>query len=1052
MPFDPIHSVSFDWSSSAPSNLTYDQYTIDIMVNEEFRERLIQAGTDHTLTVAELFDGDSVYLEVIPTDNEALLLNDVITTSTQNVAITNFHNQLKKIEYSNFYLNGSEESFYKQNGAYYFSGQYIEKNIDIDLSAINPRDSELLDPSDEPFYSGIDYLVSTPTGIVESGSQRELSFIFPNDYNQRNLDFTFVLQDVYNSGTTGFLHLEKPIPSVNYEVSSFSTGYNADAVSGVITISLGYSNKVNYFDYTFYNDTNYTGIIGSGRSLQTYSTTGLFPLHSTGYLKVVPYDWFGSGNSFYKSSPIITYQEPTIEPNNFSYITGYNDITGISFIFNTTDNNDFGSYINYSIHPNSNFIGPSNATGSIHGNLTGYNFNIYDLRNHKQDHFYYKFNLLRSGSNLVEDTETGYFYAEHPKVVQSGIAFDYVNGYTTVELFDNYFNYDRTELYYSGQNDSSFQLYTGEQYIGKEINPSVRFELRDTNTSNVLDSGYVTGSGLRPSLSIGDITFPSLEASVNCVIQRSTNPVESVSVYKKTTFEAIDGDLPIDFVESQRFNDYLSYPVYETGIPIGHYIDMAPINIPARDTLYTHTTSSTTGTYLSGLKYVYRFVPYDGYGSGHASLSKLLNFTPNTIAQSTDSELVATESRVTSAEVEISEIKGVAVQTTGNQTIVGQKTFSVNQDFEGDIYLSGFLRSTTGQIHNGITGASFSDVIFAANSASAISGILATVYTTGDQNISGHKTFEQITNTGNFYLSGDFYANDQLIDFSNIGSESSSMTEVMFVTGDQVISGNKVFANNLNASGNLSVTGSSYVSGSSHVSGDLNVSGNFNLAGRTVDLVALSNHTQLTDVMFVTGDQMVHGNKTFASGLATSGNLSVTGSSYVSGSSHVSGDIHLSGALYVSGRRLDPSNLTSNGGGGSSVTVPTVFPSNLFFGNSAGVFYSYDSGPEALNTLDAVVGSYVMPTTGYIASIGVSASVSSNDSERYHVQILKNGSETTGIAKSDIVDVDYTDVSFYQNTYIPFVAGDTISAQAYNGASDNMEVYETTVMVRIYTP
>ena len=93
-----------------------------------------------------------------------------------------------------------------------------------------------------------------------------------------------------------------------------------------------------------------------------------------------------------------------------------------------------------------------------------------------------------------------------------------------------------------------------------------------------------------------------------------------------------------------------------------------------------------------------------------------------------------------------------------------------------------------------------------------------------------------------------------------------------------------------------------------------------------------------------------------------------------------------------------------------------------------------------------------MPTTGYIASIGVSASVSSNDSERYHVQILKNGSETTGIAKSDIVDVDYTDVSFYQNTYIPFVAGDTISAQAYNGASDNMEVYETTVMVRIYTP
>ena len=102
MAFDPIHSLSFDWTSSAPSSLTYDQYTIDIIVNEEFRERVTQNYNDHTLTVEELLDGDYVYLEVIPTDNEALLLNDVITTPVQYVAITNFHSSGKKLEFEDF--------------------------------------------------------------------------------------------------------------------------------------------------------------------------------------------------------------------------------------------------------------------------------------------------------------------------------------------------------------------------------------------------------------------------------------------------------------------------------------------------------------------------------------------------------------------------------------------------------------------------------------------------------------------------------------------------------------------------------------------------------------------------------------------------------------------------------------------------------------------------------------------------------------------------------------------------------------------------------------
>lgn len=859
MAFDPIHSLSFDWTASAPSSLTYDQYTIDIIVNEEFRERITQNYDEHTLTVENLLDGDYVYLEVIPTDGEALLLNDVITTSLQYVPITNFHNTNdKKIEYNGININGVTQSFLKQeDGSYYFSGQYIEQSIDINLSAINPRDNEILVPGEEPFYSGISYEVSCTTGVVASGFQESLDFLFYNNYEQRDLGFKFVLEDVYNSGTTGLINLSKPIPSVTSETSSFNTGYNSYASSGVITFNLAYSNKVNFFDYTFYNDTNYTGILSSGRSYNIYSSTGLFPINQTGYLEIVPHDWFGTGQPYYRSNPIITFTEVEIPVNTFNSFSGYNEQTGINFVFSIEENNSEGSFIEYSISPNvAHFHNGCNSTGSIHGGLTGRKFNVYDLRDKGQDNFYYRFDLIRSGTNVIEDQRSGLMVCTSPAFTSSGISFDYNLGLTKFSTEHNHESLGLVDAYYSGNGDTSFNLYSSEVEVYGEKNPSFRFELRDKNTQVVLDEGDISATANRPSLFLGDITFPSLEASTNCVIKRSTDPVKSVTVYKKPTFEYVSGNgVPAAYKNNQAFNDYLSFE-YEDGIPIGHYIDRAPEGSPARDTEYIDSVNNIA--YLSGLKYVYRFMPLDGYGTGYISDPKLLSFAPNPIAKSSDTELVQTENRVTSTETRVS--------------------------------------STESSI--------------------------------------------------------------QSIQESSVG-----------ITGAQYIGGNKVF-------------------------------------------------TEAND---------------FKDNITVSGNLDI------------------SGALYVSGRRLDPSNLVANSGS-PNVSGVTLFPSNIFFGNSAGVFYSEDTGTEQLSTLDAVLGSYVMPTSGYIGSLSVSAIVETNDSERYYVRLLKNGVETTGVAKSDIVSTDYTEVAFYENMYIPFAAGDQISAEAYNGESDNMEVYETTVMARIYTP
>ena len=157
-----------------------------------------------------MLDGDYVYLEVIPTDNEALLLNDVITTPVQYVAITNFHSSGKKLEFEDFTLNGIRSNFYTQSGAYYYSGEYLNQSINLNFTAINPRDDELLIPGEEPFYSGTRYILSCSTGVLATGFQDSLDFNFINEYEQRDLDFQFILEDVYNSGTTGFINLKKP--------------------------------------------------------------------------------------------------------------------------------------------------------------------------------------------------------------------------------------------------------------------------------------------------------------------------------------------------------------------------------------------------------------------------------------------------------------------------------------------------------------------------------------------------------------------------------------------------------------------------------------------------------------------------------------------------------------------------------------------------------------------------------------------------------------------------------------------------------------------------
>ena len=203
---------------------------------------------------------------------------------------------------------------------------------------------------------------------------------------------------------------------------------------------------------------------------------------------------------------------------------------------------------------------------------------------------------------------------------------------------------------------------------------------------------------------------------------------------------------------------------------------------------------------------------------------------------------------------------------TGNQTISGVKTFSSRPTVNG----SGVL------------------LVGEATSAS-VSGA---VYTTGDQTVSGNKTF-----TGISYFNSGAFSNRPTVNGVGVllvgEATSASVSGAVYTTGDQTVSGVKTFAATGYFLSGLIVSGSGL-----RVSGAASFSQRQTVNGTGVLLVgeATSTSASVTGAVYTTGDQTVSGVKTFVgtgyflSGLIVSGNgLMVSGAASFSQRPFVNG-------------------------------------------------------------------------------------------------------------------------------------------------------------------
>lgn len=751
--------LNFSWSNPT---FSFDDLRIDIFKNENFIESRYQTG--NSISISGLNEGESVNLQVTPSEGGALFFDSLIDVASQNVPITNFHPphptgktfQISTIDFNGQNLNVEETS----SGSYFSTGNYYTSDININLGIINPRNQKTISYiGEEPFLSGTSFFNVANNAVYSSGfADQAFTFSTVNNTPERNFTLNFVVEDVYGSGVTGDLFLKNNPPEIYSLTSSFEDveSYYDTKESGGNSLHLSIfpdsSSTTNSIEYFMYENSDHSGnIIFSGQSLSASSITGSFPVSKTGYLKLIPSDFFGTGKTFLETSPIF----PNLSRVDvFDTILSHNALGEENVFIDSIveQNNTSGYYTTFSIDSSSesSFNEYSYFTGLFENIFTGYSFDTFSSRTGDHENFYYTFNIFQSGTNLLEDSASGSFFSQSPQFTQSNINYDYKNGITTLNFTSNpAYSFTGVNVLFSGKNFNSFKNYSGTQYTTGSISCDARAQLVRSYDNYVFDEISISGSGINSSLFLADISFPSIEGSINTLV-KNPNPaviVDKISVFRKPSVNIVQEIVPSNISGVSKFYDYLNYSYEDT--VIGHYIDLPPSNV-ARNANYTITglavtgndmMGAVTGIYQSGRHYSYRFVPVNGYGSGDVSDVFTAAFGGNAISQSVGTGLEVAEGNITTSQDEIAAAQS-EISTAQSEISTAQSEISTAQNQISDLQ----------------------------------TGV---VYISGSQSISGDKTFNNINITGelsvssNVYVTGDVYSTGSFL-YNNIIPQSSS--------------------------------------------------------------------------------------------------------------------------------------------------------------------------------------------------------------------------------------------------------------------------------------
>jgi len=640
--------LDFYW----PEISNADFYKVKFYKNDSYSFLATSSTTGYQVT--GLYEGDKVGGTVYSFTNSQISSTGYNLTD-QSVGVTNFHALGESLSFSEISVDGINlNSFVIEDGVLSATGNYINQESVVNFNVLNPRnDSNILYFTQEPFLTGIksrsinSLLDNTPftqindfVNINSNTGQLERSFI-----NQ------LVLEDYYGSGITGNIYLmNEPISITNVSKVNVTT---TSSFNNRLTVS--YSYPAEYTEYFFYDNNFFTGEpFETGTTFSPNQFEINFPLDVTGYLKLIPYDWYGSGHSFY--DPNYFYSTiPVYNPSLYNSFTSnevhYSDHYGSVSIrsdYSNMSNSDSNIYLSIDSGSSSSFDSNSFFTGSLNPN-SGFNFNYFNHFNElnvvndngtKKQPFFFNFELRATGSNDLESSEQIPLYVPLPKFYSSGISFDYENGITSLEFLTNpSYKYTGINILFSGKNQNSYEVFDGNKFFTGDINPYADIKLVHASNHNFLfDNCFISGSGLMPKLVVGPSNVSNSDATININLSQDIRyaPITHIHSYGKYTIQDLStgnqyiGPELNDFL---KFNDFNNYRINNYTY-LGFNLIQAPNGLMENSTYevtgrYNVTGELFTGYYESGSHFVYRFLPYNGYGSGYLTNPIFINFPSN---------------------------------------------------------------------------------------------------------------------------------------------------------------------------------------------------------------------------------------------------------------------------------------------------------------------------------------------------------------------------------------------------------------------------------------
>jgi len=637
-----------------------DFYGVQFYINNTPSSFVTTSQTGYQLT--GLSEGDLVGGEVYTSINDQFI-DSSYSFTPQHYDVFNFHDINQNLSFSGFQVDGIPLNIAVSGNTFIASGFHDNYNAIVDLDIATPRDDSIIQYfTQEPFLTGIQYReIDSLTDTTPFTQINTFSFVTENPKNNRNFITQVVLEDFYGSGVTGNIYLENNAISLQ---SISKTQFNSGSKYFNL-FSAVYSNTAEYAEYSFYENSSFTG---------------------------TP---FVTGNIEYITS----------EDNQFlSILVNNNDVYGeISIIPYHSEVSNTGSSILLSIDSGSgsSFDGNSYFTGQIE-NATEHTFNYFDhldddnfqtLGDLKLQPFFLNFKLLQENSSYIEDEDQVEYEAVVPSIVYDNIALDYQAGLTTVE-FDSYptFNQSGIDILISGKNDSGYSLFSGYNFSTGLLDYHVDIKLVNSNNYNLIyDNILISGSGTLPSVDHTLTNFSQSDASLHFDITAAvdSSPINFTRMYGKYTFSTLpntgeDDFLDDDFLEILDFNDYQNY--FLNNFELGINMIQAPFGID-KNKIYQHTGifptgfgtefspgDLFTGHYESGSHFMYRFIPYNGYGSGYATDVIFYNFPRNA---NTDSQ----QNAIDDLNDKVSSLENSAVSIHSDNVFIPSGNCSIEIDY-----------------------------------------------------------------------------------------------------------------------------------------------------------------------------------------------------------------------------------------------------------------------------------------------------------------------------------------------------------------------------------